>query len=155
MMDIFFHNFNTYRNAIILFGKISRKKIALDIEHSAYEITVGSIESPDNRYFTLAYLRHICGSANTALCHRRVIFGSAAAWPRKSSKEPVRHCTSLAGVIVSDCTLISTLHSALPLLVHLSSISGLRKWDIHVLVGVKLLTYPVYEGAFQSSPRGR
>lgn len=47
----------------------------------------------------------------------------------ESSKEPVRHCTSL-GVIVSDCTLISTLHSALPLLVHLSSISGLRKWDI-------------------------
>lgn len=67
------------------------------------------------------------------------------------SKELVLHCTSLAGVIVSDCTLISTLHSALPLLVHLSSISDLRKWDIHVLVGVKLLTYPVCEEAFQSS----
>lgn len=34
------------------------------------------------------------------------------------------------------------LHSALPLLVHLSSISGLRKWDIRIFVGVKLLTWP-------------
>lgn len=73
------------------------------------------------------------------LCHRRVIFRSAAV---ESSREPVRHCTSLAGVIVNDCTLISALHSAVPLLVHLSSISGLRKWDIHIRIGAKLLTYP-------------
>ncbi|CAL1676944.1 unnamed protein product [Lasius platythorax] len=104
---------------------------------------------------TLAHLRHICGSANMALCHRRVIFGSRRQRGPESWRESVRHCTSLAGVIVSDCTLISTLHSALPLLVHLSSINGLRKWDIHVLVGVKLLTYPVCERAFQSPPPSR
>lgn len=87
MTKIFFHNINTiYCNAMISLSKISQKRIALHVEHSAYRITVGSIESLDNRYSTLVYLRHICGSANMALCHRRVIFGSAAAWPR----EPVR-----------------------------------------------------------------
>ena len=139
-----FHNINSNILQQNETKKYHVRKLHINTEHSAHRIRIcwKSLSGQYIRYFTLAYLRHICGSANMVLCHGRVIFGSAATWP-ESSKEPVRHCTSLAGVIVSDCTLISTLHSALPLLMHLSSISGLRKWDIHVLVGVKLLTYPM------------
>lgn len=129
-----------------------RKKITLhvDIKYSTYRIIVGSIESLDNRYSTLVYLWHICGSANMVLRHRRVIFGSAAAWLREFERAGALLYFSRHGHCKRLYPHLHTAHSALPLLVHLSSISGLRKWDIHVLVGVKLLTYPVYKGAFQS-----
>lgn len=55
------------------------------------------------------YLQHICGSANTALCHSRVIFGSALV-PSKRTSAPLY----FQGVIVIDCTLIHTAQCTSP-----------------------------------------
>jgi len=96
-----------------LWTKSPREEIEprISVGHSTYGFIIESIESLDNRCFTLVYLRRICGSANTTVCHRRAIPESTVADEAPKARES--RCAIVFLLAGSLCErLYPHLHSA-------------------------------------------